>query len=298
MDKRIFLIVTLILLSFFLFVFLTINTITELEEKVENAKKNQTETNQTQLEANKTQIVNQTNIEKHENISIKDFKYVAHAGGEINSMTYTNSKESLNYNYENGFRFFEIDFEWTTDNEVVALHNWNHTIENYFGLEQKRHSLEVFKNANMTNNLTQMTFDDVASWLKQHPDAYLITDTKKDNKRFLKEIVPKSPEIINNIIPQAMSFEDYKLAKKLGYKNIILTLYQTYYNDYEILEFVEKNNVFAVTMHQERGFSDLPEKLEEKGVYTWAFTVNDKDLMKELKNNNIDGFYTDSLKPN
>ena len=35
--------------------------------------------------------------------------YIAHGGGGIEGRISTNSLESLNYSYEQGFRFFELD---------------------------------------------------------------------------------------------------------------------------------------------------------------------------------------------
>lgn len=40
-----------------------------------------------------------------------DGLYIAHAGGGVENYTYTNSLESLNSSYEQGFRFFELDLE-------------------------------------------------------------------------------------------------------------------------------------------------------------------------------------------
>ena len=36
-------------------------------------------------------------------------KFIAHGGGEIKGDIYTNSLESLNYNYDLGVRYFELD---------------------------------------------------------------------------------------------------------------------------------------------------------------------------------------------
>ena len=40
----------------------------------------------------------------------ESIKRVAHAGGSFQGNTNTNSLEALNYNYDNGFEYFEIDF--------------------------------------------------------------------------------------------------------------------------------------------------------------------------------------------
>ena len=244
-------------------------------------------------------LVNQTQISLWEDNKSPKANLVAHSGGEYNGLTYTNSLEALNHNYEKGFRYFEIDFHWTSDEELVATHNWDNIIDNYFKLEkQESYTLEEFKEAEMKYNLTQLTFEDVASWLEKHPDAYLITDVKSNNSKALKEVFPKYPQIMDNIIHQAMSFEEFKLAQELGYKNLILTLYREYFRDEDVIEFAKENdNLLGVTMHYEEGREELPSKLEDLGIFSFVFTVNDKDLMKELEDNYVDGFYTDSLTP-
>jgi glycerophosphoryl diester phosphodiesterase len=50
---------------------------------------------------------------------------IAHAGGHIYGYKYTNSLEALENSYNNGFRFIELDFDWTQDNQIVLIHDWN-----------------------------------------------------------------------------------------------------------------------------------------------------------------------------
>ena len=49
---------------------------------------------------------------------------MAHAGGGINGATYTNSIAAMNLNYSKGFRYFEIDFNTTSDANIVCVHDW------------------------------------------------------------------------------------------------------------------------------------------------------------------------------
>lgn len=222
---------------------------------------------------------------------------IAHAGGEISKMRYTNSLEALNHNYRKGFRYFEIDFEWTSDDNLVAIHDWNKSVIRLFEAKPKIYSLSEFENASMINNLTQLSYENITKWIETYPDAYIITDVKSNNTKALEQIFSKNSDIINNIIPQVMSFEEFIFAKELGYTNIILTLYKTNYDTTEIVEFAEKNNVTWVTMHFQEGFSKLPSKLKKVGSSSLVYTLNDKDIANELIKNNISGIYTDSLLP-
>src|SRR5690606_19320291 len=71
---------------------------------------------------------------------------VAHAGGAIYGFKLTNSLEALEESYENGFKLIEMDFEWTSDGKVVAIHDWGPMVERLFMTEERVLSHEEFKN--------------------------------------------------------------------------------------------------------------------------------------------------------
>lgn len=74
---------------------------------------------------------------------------IAHAGGGINSQNYSNSLEALEYNYQQGFRYFEIDFSWTSDAQLVCLHDWGKRFQKVFGHKTKQPlSLKEFEQLN------------------------------------------------------------------------------------------------------------------------------------------------------
>lgn len=49
---------------------------------------------------------------------------IAHAGGEVDGQIYANSLESLNASYAKGYRYFEIDLSFTSDRQLVCIHDW------------------------------------------------------------------------------------------------------------------------------------------------------------------------------
>lgn len=146
----------------------------------------------------------------------------------------------------------------------------------------------------MINNLTQLIFEDIVTWLRSNPDVFIITDIKTDNIKGLK-YMSGYQDIVKNIIPQIYSFEEYKEVKELGYENIILTLYFSDYSNSEIINFVKNNKIWAITMHYEQGLTELPQKLSDIKIYSFAHTVNDFVLAEKLIDNGINGLYTDFL---
>jgi glycerophosphoryl diester phosphodiesterase len=225
-------------------------------------------------------------------------QFVAHAGGAINWLTYTNSLEALNYNYNKGFRFFEIDFEFTSDKRLVLLHDWSpDNLTKLFHAKPGVYSLIEFKNFKMINNLTQMSLGDLADWMFKHPDAYIITDIKSNNMEGLNKISKECPTLKGRFMPQIYTFEEYDEAKIMGFKNIILTLYASDYKDEQVLEFLNNHKVIALTMLDYRATKDFVYKLKKIGVFIYVHTVNDATLKNQLKAQRVDGFYTDFLGP-
>lgn len=218
---------------------------------------------------------------------------VAHAGGAIYGFKLTNSLEALEESYENGFKLIEMDFEWTRDGKVVAIHDWGPMVERLFMTEERVLSHEEFKNSQVFMDLTLLDFEEVMEWFESKEDVYLVTDTKGDNTRLLNYIIENHKKSLDRIVPQVYSFEEYRLARELGFKNIILTLYKCDYTDEEVVEFAEENQIFAITMPIDRGYSPLPMRLKNIGVFTYVHTVNELYIFEELYENGVSGIYTD-----
>lgn len=230
-----------------------------------------------------------------DNLRLK--RLIAHAGGAVNGISGTNSLEALNASYNKGFVFIELDFEWTSDGYLVLIHDWQKAVTRLFNELEGNYGLSEYKNFNMVNGLTQMTLDDLAIWLEKHPDVYLVTDIKWQNVYGLRVISQGHPELMGNFLPQIYSFEEYRKARKMGYRHIILTLYKSQYSDEEILHFVKAHNISAVTMSAYRANTELPSRLKDAGILTYAHTINSASDLEKLNANGIFGVYTDSLSP-
>ena len=139
--------------------------------------------------------------------------------------------------------------------------------------------------------------EELASWLVEHPDAFIVTDIKQDNLDGLGHIRKTYPHICRQIIPQIYNFDEYGPAKELGFDNLILTLYATKYEDEALLEFVREHPLLVVTMPIERARTGLPLKLGDMGIFVYTHTVNQTQLVDELKINGVNGFYTDFIEP-
>ena len=223
-------------------------------------------------------------------------EYIAHGGGAVNGKEKTNSLEALNLNYEKGFRFFELDFNWTSDGELVAIHDWNESKLTTFGGKPKTMSLLEFRQAQTLTELSQMTLDDVAEWIRNgHEDAYVVTDIKDHNVDGLRLIASRHYDIQKNFIPQIYRFREMSPARRLGFPQVILTLYAAEYTESGILTFVDQQRPFAVTMPPHKTNVNFLGKLNQLQVMTYTHGVNDTVQQEQMRSLGIRGFYTNTL---
>ncbi len=225
---------------------------------------------------------------------------ISHAGGELDDTDYCNCEEAFNLSYdERGHRYFEVDLHWTRDGELVLIHDWGQTYNKWFGgnaNENMPPSLDQFLSLKMANGRTQMSLDELASWLRDHPDAFVVTDIKRDNTRALTVISDRYPTLRAQFIPQIYQLDEYEQVSALGYEKIILTLYKARANDFEVLEFARNNKLFAVTgwtgkLRQ----STLIEALSAAGIPVFVHTINYNFKAIRFLQRDVHGIYTDTL---
>ncbi|HAN09525.1 MAG TPA: hypothetical protein DCP90_02815 [Clostridiales bacterium] len=231
--------------------------------------------------------------------SVQNETLVSHAGGRYMGKEYTNSIESLQNSVKNGFKFIELDFTKTTDNKYALIHDFDYFPKGLFvDADNKMYSSEEFKKLNMKYEMTQMIFEDLALFIRNNRNIYIITDSKDDNVEFMKYMSKNYPDIIENIIPQIYSPSEYIEAQKCGFSNIILTLYtMTSTSNEEVYEFAKNNKLFAITMPEDRVQSGLAKRLDEINVFTYLHTINDEKSVQGYKDKGVDGFYTDDMIP-
>ncbi len=221
---------------------------------------------------------------------------VAHAAGAVYGYRRTNSEEALNTAYWNGFLYFELDFERTSDGKTVLIHDWDSMAGRMFGRAGQL-TLEEFRTSDTFMDLTVMDLDDLLKWLDRHPDCFIITDIRPDNLSVLEEISESSGGQKKQFIPQAYSFEEYRSIEELGYDRIILTLYSM--TDLGgVTAFAREERPWAVTIPEEKLEEDLVEELSGLGIRTFAHTINTLDTWEYWHGFGLYGIYTDYFLPN
>ena len=223
---------------------------------------------------------------------------IAHAGGGINDMRYSNSLEALEYNYSNGFRYFEIDFSWTIDGQLVCLHDWKKRFKLVFGFKTKKAvSYEKFLMLlDETKGVHPCTLTSLADWVSHHPDVKIITDVKYENVKAIKLISKQFPNLANQLVPQFYQPHEYQQLKKLGFKQLIWILYQYEGEPQTIVDEANNMDLFAISMRASQAKKQWAQKLTTNKHSLFVYTINKQSKLNKLIDKyDVKGFYTDFL---
>lgn len=232
------------------------------------------------------------------NIETEPPSYIIHAAGIVNGLKSTNSLEALENAYEKGNRYIELDFNFTSDFKPVCIHDWNHLV--YSGYDGTKPSENEFLQNNIYSIYTSMSLDNVAEFMNEHKDLYIITDVKDLNVFFSNYVSTHFSELKKRFIIQVYSEKEYEYVCKMGFDNIIFSLYKL---DWEsktdtnnLVEFAKNNKLFGYTFPASLcdidGFTDA--MLKSK-VPLFVHTINDKDEQQKYFDMGITGIYTDNV---
>jgi len=161
-------------------------------------------------------------------VSPVEARLVAHAGGAVQGQAYTNAREALDQHYAEGYRVFELDFDWTADGQLVLSHDWK-TTSSQFNMSPHVFQYQEFVDRKRRDGLHQLTFEDLRAWLRKHPDALVVTDTKGSNKRLLDYLRVRGRDILSQLIIQIYRLPELQEARQLNPRAVWLTVYRSSY---------------------------------------------------------------------
>ncbi|MEZ9209294.1 glycerophosphodiester phosphodiesterase family protein [Vibrio splendidus] len=234
---------------------------------------------------------------EHNNISeiiVNSGGLIAHAGGGINGLKYTNSLEAMEKSIEHGFKMIELDLLISSDGRIVAVHDWK--------------SFHEMTNSNNTGSISYKEFESKIIYDKYQTlsistaidildgnDVVLVTDKIKNLSLLSKYIIDKDKSII-----EVFSTDKYNEAIELGFNNVALNIDL---NTPFILEWIDLNKVKAVTYRGDNLGSLGSEykkaiELSNMGVSSMIYSTNDLDL-DGIKASGIGNFalYVDFVLP-
>lgn len=278
--------------KFILTLFLILCTVMLFSCQSDNAEENNTDTEAvSSYETEKAEMNQSAPISDGEHPAL-----IAHAGGAIYGYRLTNSLEALDASYANGFRVFELDFEVTSDGKYVLLHDWE-SMAGRMIFREGQMTHDEFISTEKFASLTLLDLSALLQWLEVHEDCYIVTDGKCGNEPFLSELYTSAGELSERFIPQAYSYEEFEMAKGIGFERVILTLYGMNDTEEGLFTFAESKKPWAITIPAEVLTPTLLSGLAELGVFTYAHTVNDLSLFEKWHGYGLYGIYTDYFCP-
>jgi len=182
------------------------------------------------------------------------YGFVAHAFGSIDGHIYTNTLEAFQRNYGRGFRVFEVDVVRLGDGTALLAHD---------GLEGNYGLTKSFREATWADiaghkykgRYTILRSQDLVGLLREHPDIYVILDSKWSRLEIYRTFLRQAPErglrerIFPHVEDQA-ELNAFRTAYPL--QNYVVALYHTQgqgrYDDPVVVDFTRRNRTPALMM--------------------------------------------------
>tara|TARA_A100001015_G_scaffold179241_1_gene199251 strand:- start:217 stop:996 length:780 start_codon:yes stop_codon:yes gene_type:complete len=127
----------------------------------------------------------------NKSFSSNDVSYIAHAGGEIDGFTYTNSLKSVKQSIKIGYNFIEIDLNLSSDGYFYGFHDFKslilkdqkdfETIDNF----KKKFFSKTVKKKDLTSLNKKLKYpiileNEIINIFKSNTNLILVTDKTQD----------------------------------------------------------------------------------------------------------------------
>lgn len=229
---------------------------------------------------------------------------IAHASGGIDDYTYVNCVEAFVEHYEAGTRLFEIDFQFTSDDELVGVHYWSDLGEEYSS--ENRVTLAEYEALQLKGQYTGITLKNLVTMMdEQYPDVAIILDTKEaDYVKFFNKLVEDVSDIndnlLRNFIPQLYDEEMFTELENIHqFDFYIYTLYKTAATNEEVYLFLAANErIIILTVSVTRILSmdaDFINSVNALGRRIFVHTINSYEEMQTYHDLDVSGFYSDFI---
>ena len=235
---------------------------------------------------------------------------IRHAGGEIDGRSYLNCLEAFRNSAEMGCKALEADFQLTTDDHVVLLHD----MKSAFDIEQDERvkladTETMFMNRKIAGKYTPMNIESLVEFMKEYPDIYIITDCKQQSmSEVLSQIVAtvkresekEQEHILSRMVIQLYHYEDCDMVQQIyQFHNMIFTLYDSglyIWNAERIVKHCIRNKIGVVTMPY--GFirnKHVLDLFNKYNIRVFVHTINIRDNTDIYSKAGVWGIYSDDM---
>lgn len=227
-------------------------------------------------------------------------RLIYHAGGGIDGLTYSNSKEALEQTLQRGNRVIEIDFMYTSDGHLVCIHDWKSITGQSAPMD-----LESFSNLRIFAKFTPLTAAELLTYMQQYPDLHIVIDTKETNPNQvvldLITLCGDDSDLPRRFIIQLYGGGDKQYlmdAYPFTGENFLFTAYKFGTgNPLQIAELCYHEDISVITVPHGSFSDEVLSFLSEKGFIIFEHTVNYPNDAQAALQRGVYGLYTDFLWP-
>ena len=153
--------------------------------------------------------------------AVPDNSVIAHAGGNVDSLTYTNSREAVEHAIACGVKFVELDVVISPEGEPLAFHSSDDMIDTIYSCDPPH--IGEFISAPLRGkngkSYTPLTWREINEIFLAHPDITFVVD-KTDDPAILEKYFPK---LKKRMVVECFSLERYKEITRAGFKQAMLS---------------------------------------------------------------------------
>ena len=217
----------------------------------------------------------------------KNYRFIAHAGGGIDDLKYTNSLEAVNKSIKNNFKLIELDIRETLDNVFVGVHEWkefkkitNTKKKDENELNNEALLLNEFKKKKIYKKYTPLDIVSINDIFRKNNELILLTDKTNNFSKLNSDLNFDKKRIMVEVFGKKNYFKSIS-------EGIINPIYSFNHKDYN---FVIKHKIKIISAHSQDiiNNSQIYKKLVENNVMVFMYSSNESDFI----NNNLDILFT------
>jgi glycerophosphoryl diester phosphodiesterase len=237
-------------------------------------------------------------------VPLEEAGYVAHAGGSPYGLLqlehYTNSREAFLVSYANGFRVFELDLLRLVDGTVIAAHDFD---EHRYGLTRSfrddatRDDVEGLRWGGQYDLLFG---EDVIDLMVEHPDAWVILDTKWDHTEIARTLVALAPDdgVRDRMVPHLASEQHVaELLDVHRFPERMIAVYRWAGSDAQQLDRMARHGIDHIMMWWDSRWSEETQQaMDAAGRHVWVHTPADPAQIEGFRARGV-GVYSNGWIP-
>ena len=217
----------------------------------------------------------------------KNYRFIAHAGGGIDDLKYTNSLEAVNKSIKDNFKLIELDIRETLDNVFVGVHEWkefkeitNTKKQDENELNNEALLLNEFKKKKIYKKYTPLDIISINDIFRKNNELILLTDKTNNFSKLNSDLNFDKKRIMVEVFGKKNYFKSIS-------EGIINPIYSFNHKDYN---FVIKHKIKIISAHSQDiiNNSQIYKKLVENNVMVFMYSSNESDFI----NNNLDILFT------